>query len=347
MRSFSRRGFTLVELLVVIAIIGILIALLLPAVQAAREAARRSQCTNNLKQLGLALQNYHDTARSFPPSGVLAGDRNLTAPTSVAAATLPYHHTWLVGLLPFMEQTPLYDSINLQRPIWQQQTAVQTQIPTLLCPSSPLVDLSGTRNIAYTEYAGSEGYHWWTGMTYSSTSTDPNNVAIHTALQATQPALDISGLFAITKTRRIADVTDGTSNTVVVAETHVNGYKNGAIRASGNGVPRLNTNGERVFRAALVWTGVSGECCESGRWRRPDGSSATGWWPGAGPHPFSPTYISAYGINSNWPGAGGLHPGGVNVSLADASVRFVSETIPWHVWAKLNAVADRETIPEF
>jgi prepilin-type N-terminal cleavage/methylation domain-containing protein len=110
MRLTSRRGFTLVELLVVIAIIGVLVALLLPAVQAAREAARRTQCTNNMKQLVLGLHNYHDVNKRFPPSGILAGDIKVPVPPANAPSTVPYHHTWLMMMLPFVEQTPLYDT---------------------------------------------------------------------------------------------------------------------------------------------------------------------------------------------------------------------------------------------
>ena len=105
-----RKGFTLIELLVVIAIIGILIALLLPAVQAAREAARRSQCTNNLKQIGLALQNYHDVNRSFPPYG----EMGIPGPANPQHS---YHHTWITAILPYMEQMPLYQSANMKMPV--------------------------------------------------------------------------------------------------------------------------------------------------------------------------------------------------------------------------------------
>ena len=110
----NRRAFTLVELLVVIAIIGILIALLLPAVQAAREAARRSQCANNLKQIGLALLNYEDAFKTLPPSVVYGcpGDR------TTATAEIPYHHTWITRILPFLEQQALYDQMDPLRPAW-------------------------------------------------------------------------------------------------------------------------------------------------------------------------------------------------------------------------------------
>jgi len=101
-RSKQRRAFTLVELLVVIAIIGILVALLLPAVQAAREAARRAQCSNNLKQMGLAAHNYHDTFRSFPPGAITDG------PCCSAKSRV----NWAIALLPYMEQTSLYDEYD-------------------------------------------------------------------------------------------------------------------------------------------------------------------------------------------------------------------------------------------
>jgi prepilin-type N-terminal cleavage/methylation domain-containing protein len=131
-----RVGFTLVELLVVIAIIGILIALLLPAVQAAREAARRTQCNNNLKQIGLALHNYHDSHKTFPPDAVW-GAFVAAAPT---AQQNPYHTTWLLAILPYLEQQPLYDTVDFELPMYGQPVT-STQLGALQCPSDDQLDL--------------------------------------------------------------------------------------------------------------------------------------------------------------------------------------------------------------
>ena len=165
----ARRGkhgaFTLVELLVVIAIIGILIALLLPAVQAAREAARRSQCTNQMKQIGLALQNYHDVQKTFPPVAIFGRQGPFPQRS--------FHHTWLTAILPYLEQMPLYQSTNLRIPVLTPganpfgaaqavvgQAIVSTVVPTLLCPSDAgFRDPSRTWGIAITNYVASEGYH--------------------------------------------------------------------------------------------------------------------------------------------------------------------------------------------
>jgi prepilin-type N-terminal cleavage/methylation domain-containing protein len=340
MRCSVRRGFTLVELLVVIAIIGILIALLLPAVQAAREAARRSQCLNNMKQVGLGLHNYHDSFKSFPPSGVLEGDHGL--PTGGPYSS-PYHYTWLFMILPFMEQQPLYDQTDITWPVYvgpngQPQAVVSTQVPTLQCPSSTILSLSETRNMAYSNYAGSEGYHWWTSAMLGNWSPwDTLGFAHHTA--------DLSGFMTITKTRRMADITDGTSNTIVVSEVNSTGFKWGPIRTCGTGQPRLNT-GERVYRAAFVWTGMYGQCCETGIYTDPAGGS-TWWFPAASPHAFSPTYLTAWGPNAEWPGASSLHSGGLNCLLGDASARFVTETIQWGDWCKLGGIADQYSVSQF
>lgn len=354
MRSSFRRGFTLVELLVVIAIIGILIALLLPAVQAAREAARRSQCTNNMKQIGLALHNYHDTHKTFPPTGVLYGD-----PTT-SPHTLPYHLSWLGMILPFLEQQPLYDTIDLGMPMWApggtagaSQPIVRTQINALQCPSDTLLQPAGelvdtrypTRGMAYTNYAGSEGFHWW------STANFVVNYAGFT--EFTHPA-EMSGVFTLKRTpvesTRIRDITDGTSNTVMVAEVNSTGYKEKpatpSFRRCGVGMPR-RSDGEQVFRSAFVWTGVSGECCETGLYLKPDGSGSGGWFLGGWPYPFSPTYITAWGPNANWPGASGVHPGGINCLLGDGSVRFVSDTVTWPTWAMINGIHDKFSVTQF
>ncbi|MFM7869824.1 MAG: DUF1559 domain-containing protein, partial [Planctomycetaceae bacterium] len=134
-------GFTLIELLVVIAIIAILIALLLPAVQQAREAARRTQCKNNLKQIGLALHNYHDTHGRFPPTQIMVAymGANNTNPQ-------PRNHTWVSLVLPYLEQATLYSSINFSAAmhlngVYQTlstgETIVSRKLPVLQCPSDP------------------------------------------------------------------------------------------------------------------------------------------------------------------------------------------------------------------
>jgi prepilin-type N-terminal cleavage/methylation domain-containing protein len=208
-RLLKRQAFTLVELLVVIAIIGILIALLLPAVQAAREAARRAQCSNNLKQAGLALHNYHSALRSFPfRQGGTIGNGD------------PYYmgnndrlSGWVL-LLSYMEQTPLYEQITSSGTAegntippwgpapWKYHYAPwRAQVPSLLCPSDPggyakAMDVSEAA-------IGRTNYHFSSGDTVAnlnSTSERPR------------------GIFGRRTGTRIADITDGTSNTIAVGE---------------------------------------------------------------------------------------------------------------------------------
>lgn len=134
--SFQRRGFTLIELLVVIAVIAVLISLLLPAVQQAREAARRTQCRNHLKQFGLAFHNYHDTARMFPKGGFFG---NLGTPALQASNAPQRIAGWGAALLPFLDQAPLYHSIDFNE--WYlhpvNQPAASSTLPGFVCPSNP------------------------------------------------------------------------------------------------------------------------------------------------------------------------------------------------------------------
>ena len=185
MRRHDRtRGFTLVELLVVIAIIGILIALLLPAVQAAREAARRSQCTNNVKQLALAFHNYHDTFRAFP--------RFDYVPTVV---TNPYQgYSALTMILPFTEQDAVYDGINFNV-AWTDganTTMRRTRITAFLCPS----DREWGGADAGNNYVVSAGSHY---QVWGNAST-------------------LNGPFKRDLETRMRDITDGTSNTIFIGE---------------------------------------------------------------------------------------------------------------------------------
>jgi prepilin-type N-terminal cleavage/methylation domain-containing protein/prepilin-type processing-associated H-X9-DG protein len=313
MRSHrSPSAFTLVELLVVIAIIGILIALLLPAVQAAREAARRSQCINNLKQLALGLQNYHDVNKTFPMSTINGGGGS--------PIQIPYHYTWLFSVLPFIEQDPLYRSTRQNLPIWPQAVC-QEVLPALRCPSDVgFKRLSDTRNIAYTNYAANEGYDWWG-----------------------RPGADIhNGAFSAQQFVELRDFVDGTSNTALLGEVSATGDKWGPQYTSGTGTKRVG--GEAVFRSAFVSTCVDGGCRRSQTdystviFQRFDGTALDGnWYQGGYPYAFTPTYwYYVFGQNTEWYAPDSYHTGGVQYAMADGSTRFVNDSIAWQVWVNMN-----------
>ena len=326
--SRTLAGFTLVELLVVIAIIGVLVALLLPAVQAAREAARRSSCSNQLRQIGIGLHNYHDTMNSFPMAGYL--DR----PGGGA-----YHHTWLTSLLPFVEQENLHDATNLKAIAWGQPI-VSTKVKLLRCPSDAgYDDATQTHNIAHTNYAGSEGYTWQT--------TAMLNPASGGALAKLTAAGDYAGLFACNRATNMASLLDGTSNTVIVAECDSYGYKGGAMHTSGGG-KRRSAGKEAMFRSAFVYTGYSGEAAKS-KYKKPDdsGPMSDPTWFRAAPHSYAPTYITMWGLNCDWPGASSMHSGGTVLALrGDSSVTAFSKTMEWATWVALNGISDGSTVSD-
>ncbi len=185
MRRTHQKAFTLVELLVVIAIIGILIALLLPAVQAAREAARRINCTNNLTQISLAVQNYNLAHFVYPP-----GTINDEGP--IVSESKGYHHNWIEQLLPYLEQTPAHRLINFDAGVYDDSNAQlrQVRMSALHCPSSPR-----TRSeLGATNYAGCH---------------DP----FETPIDA-----DNNGMFFLNSAVRYEDITDGSSNTIFIGE---------------------------------------------------------------------------------------------------------------------------------
>ena len=344
---FARRrlGFTLVELLVVIAIIGILIALLLPAVQAAREAARRSQCINNLKQIGLALLNYEDTFKSMPPGVVYGNPGDLQNPKPDP----PYHHTWLTKILPFMEQQSLYDQMNTVLPVWDTAANApvafaRQKVNSLLCPSDA-GDLEPNThwNMAITCYAACEGGYGFYN-TYVPSSTN--------AIVARWPEMlnqETAGIFAPTYTCKMANITDGTSNTVMVAEVYSGGYSlspgvSSSYFTNGGGVPR-RTN--LVFRAAFVGAPCpEGGTHTAGWFSHPDGTAVSSWFK-TNPYMMGPTFMGRDGINTDKYGAHSLHPGIVNAVLADGSTHSVSETVDWGIWCKLGGRTDGQTVPEF
>ncbi|NLX99603.1 MAG: DUF1559 domain-containing protein [Rhodopirellula sp.] len=346
MRSRTRPAFTLVELLVVIAIIGILIALLLPAVQAAREAARRSQCTNNLKQMGLALHNYLDTHKVFPPHAIWG------YPTG-ARPEQPYHYTWLFAIMPFMEQQPLYDSGNLSARAWGQPF-VDKRVDGLLCPSDAgFTRSSETHGLGITNYAACEGYDWWNPSTYTTTAPGTMGTkypqAINRSFIGVFDSEGVSNTLNATnraRTTRLADVVDGTSNTIMVSEVTSFGFTGGPSFSSGSGVPRPRASA--ITRAAFVAMTSGGIGSQPANYMHPDGTAPTQdtYWK-TGPNMRAPNYLTLSGPNSNEHSPSSLHPGIANAVLADGSVRAISETVDFWAWTVANGMSDRVPAVEF
>lgn len=321
-----RRGFTLIELLVVIAIIAILIALLLPAVQQAREAARRSQCKGNLKQIGLAIHTYEETAKSFP-GDIYNADRTNQSP----AASMARNSTWIFSILPQLDQAPLFKGVSTQAPLLNQVVGgkkIQSyQLPVVTCPSDESFDNGGvalpgnsnnnSREVAFTSYAGTQGWDWWT------------RIDMH------------AGIFSLLRHTKLVDITDGLSQTIAVGEVSSCGMQGGGQKG-GAGFPRVG-QGQRVFRAALLAYGTDNGVMaqgggaalgyDAGQLLNPGGTTQGFWWPSGSPHIMSPFYVSHYGINSEWPGPGSRHKGGAHFLMADGAVRFISQDIHWTPYA--------------
>jgi len=205
-RSRNRAAFTLVELLVVIAIIGVLVALLLPAVQAAREAARRSSCGNNMKQLGLALHNYHDTYKAFPYGFTEVG-------------SFQKRNCWMQGILPFIEQTALNDQVRAANVEWVMDVPGALKdlaVPSLMCPSDGAGPaLGGSGGVR----AGGAGFQ--------------GNYVGNTGNQYMLRSGTTRGLFFRDSQRRFASVTDGSSNTLAFSEVIIRGEATGGWGGGG------------------------------------------------------------------------------------------------------------------
>lgn len=342
------RGFTLIELLVVIAIIAVLIALLLPAVQQAREAARRTQCRNNMKQLGLAFHNYHDAYNTWMIFRHLTWNCPRPAPgQSVPPGTLYNAQGWGPGLLPYIDQAPLFNQYNTNVPPWAgtNPAVVKTAIPTFVCPSAPRSSNVVNLNIPQNPYATS----WGSDVVYQGGACDYTVTeksvgayrSVAVAAGYTQKGNRNEGplgefgtdVFAGAASAfqggdrnlftRISDVRDGTSNTMLLTE------QAGRETFYAKGKP------VGVVTAAppdIAWTSMTLNC---GTWDSPfntfrhQGASFDGLV-NSGPCGINCNNSRSGGTGS-LTGSGGsyysFHVGGCHTLLCDGSVRFLNENM--------------------
>ncbi len=322
-----RRAFTLIELLVVIAIIAVLVALLLPAVQQAREAARRSQCKNNLKQYGLALANYHDVYNIFP----IGSD---TLRVWWGAGSTSNYLNWQARILPQIDQAPLYNQIN-----WAMNDAadqiladgqkVQAHVmPYALCPSDGhMIQNPIWGQVAQTNYCGSMGSQGNVSTNSSCNQWQQFAIMVNPNNADTPDPTQVSGMFnRMGAPIGIFNVTDGTSNTIHVGEVlpscndHAGGgmwQTNGMGDAHASTIVPINTYNTCNYPTGVQWGQVSNTLCtDPGNW------------------------------NWSW-GFRSMHVGGAQFLFVDGSVHFLSQNINMQTYQRLGGKADGQPVGNY
>ena len=345
-----RRGFTLVELLVVIAIIGVLVALLLPAVQAAREAARRSQCQNNIRQFALGLQNYHSARHTFPAASNF--DPKYSGSKPALGKNTARKPNWVINILPYIEQQALYDAFDFNFLISDDENrdARGATIPSMICPSdvgheTPFSDKLLGDNWARGNYGANGGLGAFQAAVGSEVDKDP--VGFRAAASADSPQWNwhlTGGVMGGNTARSIGQIEDGTSNTILLGELRV-----GLADIDPRGTWALGIPG-----ASAMWmhgsdNDLGPNDCQDGGDSIRNGSKIS-------------SVVGAAELRAecmHCDGAGGIqavprsqHPGGVHVAMCDGSVQFivneVESSTAWGivgveemlVWQRLNAASD-------
>lgn len=336
--QLRRSGFTLIELLVVIAIIAILIALLLPAVQQAREAARRSQCRNNLKQIGLALQNYHDNNKIFAPAGF--GSTAFGGKTADISQEDDFGNNrgcvigYAGSILPFIDQSPLYKKINFGASWMNANNAVWgVSLPAYLCPSDS--GASGRCTLNGATFA--RGNY---GCVMGNSQLDQANAAnqyLFNAYWTQYPAIFANGAktrgaMGMAGAARIPDIKDGTANTALVME----------IRASTNSNdPRgcwAYPDGHAVYGLGAINSRTTPDLFQNCNWTETDMPCANGGGGGNGAAANTAPGSNRRHISRS------AHVGGVHALMADGTVRFVSQNVDFRIYDGIRAIADGTTI---
>jgi len=325
-----RRGFTLIELLVVIAIIAVLIALLLPAVQAAREAARRSQCINNLKQIGLAMHNYAGANGAFPPAKIYSGSCAGTPGGRVLNTTA------LVMILGYMEQTPLLNAYNFSQagnmssynvaspaPVgsaYVNTSVVGAVVASYFCPSDAAPQIVNDANTASANPYWRQFAHRGNYLVNAATYTEGNCPGVANTL----PGLNLQGPFYNDLSASIADIRDGTSNTILVGESYQGPSKFSSSYGPywGSGT-HTSTHGR-----ILPPTNTQAAAC------LPNGYSGI-FYPTAAPASQKLPYAWVFSSP---------HSGGINVGMADGSVKFIKNSINIYTWWGLATINGQEVI---
>jgi prepilin-type N-terminal cleavage/methylation domain-containing protein/prepilin-type processing-associated H-X9-DG protein len=336
MRHPLRRGFTLIELLVVIAIIGVLVGLVVPAVQKVRETASRMKCSNNLRQIGLALHNYHDTNGSFPP-GYIDGN---TDPMSTPDNDVGPGWGWASFLLPNLEQEPLYKQINFRQTVGMGSNAAVSQMPLsiFLCPSdgypqnSPIYDSTFTTPIATVAHGNYVGCNGWVECFNGAGGNYQGGVG-QDGLSG-QLGQAGAGVFYRNSHTRIAQVTDGLSNTIFVGER------------SGNHSPS-------------TWTGaVPGGRCPAWMANQPPRPNSPPPGPAYDNADFGEALVLAHGNATHVPSVDfpvydpdtfySMHtPRGANFLFGDGSVHFLSSTINPYTYQYLCTMDGNEVVNDW
>ena len=310
----ARRGFTLIELLVVIAIIGVLIALLLPAIQAAREAARRSQCLNNMKQIALGMHNYHDTNGSFP----------------IGRQDAP-RRTWTFSILPAVEQSTLFNALNFATDFYQppNTTVIFMAVSVFDCPSDPNSNAIEEPNSAYPRAKGNMVVNFGNTHYDQDRANNPFAGPLNTPGQTSTLFRDAP--FNANKAFGLRDMTDGTSTTLLLSEIIV-------------GVNDQNNNSDH--RGDLY--NNDHNCFHFNVYSAPNSTILPDWMQGycLYPNRSNPPCVDSTNLSpsESFNAARSYHSGGVNAAMGDGSVRFFKNTIALVPWRALGTMSGNETI---